>query len=124
MQVISETEERTTRSAAADAAALAGPSRGSTELSSWRVRMAPAAEGPVHAIDREQVFMPVVGAFAITAEGETVTVAAGQAVVLPAGTVRQIRVAEGPAEALVCMPVGGRATIPGSAEVHRLPWAE
>jgi quercetin dioxygenase-like cupin family protein len=124
MYVISETEARTTTTPAGVMAALAGPSQGSVELSSWRVRMPPGAEGPVHAIDREQVWMPLEGAFAVTMDGGTALVAAGQAVVLPAGVVRQIRVADGPAEALVCMPAGGQATVPGSDEPRTIPWAQ
>lgn len=102
----------------------AAPSLGSAELASWRVRMQPGAEGPVHAIDKEQVFLPLTGSFAITINGDTTVVSAGQAAILPAAAVRQVRVADGPAEALVCMAVGGVATVPGSAEPHRLPWAE
>jgi quercetin dioxygenase-like cupin family protein len=122
--VISESEERTTRTPNAVVTGLAAPSQGSGELSSWRVRMEPGAEGPVHSIDREQVWMPLVGSFAITVNGDTATVAAGQTAILPAGVFRQIQAAEGPAEALVCMPVGGQATVPGSDDRHRLPWAE
>jgi quercetin dioxygenase-like cupin family protein len=122
--VIEETEIRTTATAAGVMAGLAAPSQGSRELSSWRVRMMENAEGPVHTIDREQVFMPVAGTFAIAMDGTTAVVAAGQAVVLPAGVVRQIRAGDAPAEALVCMPAGGTASLPGAPERHPLPWAE
>ena len=53
MLVISETEERTTTTPNAAMASLATPSAGSTELASWRVRMAAGAAGPEHVIDRE-----------------------------------------------------------------------
>jgi quercetin dioxygenase-like cupin family protein len=104
---------------------LAGPSQGAGELSSWRVRMQPGSVGPLHAIDREQIWMPVTGELVVTSGGVTETVAAGQAVVFPAGELRQVAAAaDGPAEALVCMPVGGRAVVPGVAESRPLPWAE
>jgi quercetin dioxygenase-like cupin family protein len=122
--VSKETESRTTVGAAGAVAGLAAPSQGSREVSSWRVRMPEHAEGPVHAIDREQIFMPVAGTFAITMDGTTAVVAAGQAVVLPAGAVRQIRAGDVPSEALVCMPVGGTASLPGAPQRHPLPWAE
>jgi quercetin dioxygenase-like cupin family protein len=122
--VIEETEARTTATAAGVVAGLAAPSQGSRELSSWRLRMREHAEGPVHAIDREQIFMPVVGMFAITMDGTAAVVAAGQAVVLPAGVVRQIRAGDAPAEALVCMSVGGTASLPNTTQRHPLPWAE
>jgi len=123
MKIINETAERTTTTAAATMAGLAAPSQGSIELSTWRVRMPADSRGPVHTVDREQVFMPVTGSFTVTLAGDTGTVAPGQAVILPAGVVRQIAVADGPAEALVCMPVGGQATVPGSDARRPLPWA-
>ncbi|GAB3138933.1 cupin domain-containing protein [Micromonospora sonneratiae] len=124
MFVIDETEARTTRTPSGVMTALAGPSQGSTELSTWRVRMEADAEGPVHTIDREQVWMPLTGSLAFTVDGVAATASAGQAAVLPAGVVRQVRVAEGPAEALVCMSIGGQARVPGNDEPRPLPWAQ
>lgn len=124
MIVVTEAGTRTHGTPNAETRTHAAPSLGSTELASWRVRMAPGAEGPVHAIDREQVFLPLAGSFAITVAGDTTVVTAGEAAILPAAEIRQIRVAEGPAEALVCMPVGGTATVPGTNTTHPLPWAE
>lgn len=123
MRVIDETGARTTTSPGGTMSGLAAPSQGSRELSSWRVRMPAGAQGPVHSIDREQVWMPVSGSFAVTTEGRTEVVRAGQALILPAGVIRQIRVAQAPAEALVCMAVGGTAALPGGDERHPLPWA-
>jgi len=124
MIVISETEDRTISTPGGVMTALAGPSQGSTELSTWRVRMAAGGQGPVHVIAREQVWMPLTGSLSITVDGLTRTVSGGQAAVRPAGVVRQVTVDEGPAEALVCMPIGGRAFVPGSDESRPLPWAE
>ncbi|OLB76614.1 MAG: cupin [Actinobacteria bacterium 13_2_20CM_2_71_6] len=124
MIVTTAAHARTTETPNAVMTCLAAPSLGCVELSSWRVEMRAGAEGPPHGIDREQVWMPVTGSFAITVDGRTVVLTPGDAAVLPAGVVRQIRVAEGPAEALVCMPVGGQATLPDSGERRRLPWAE
>jgi quercetin dioxygenase-like cupin family protein len=115
---------RTSSTPNAELASLATPSLGSTELCSWRVSMRPGAEGPVHAIDREQVWMPLSGSLAVTVDDVTSVVSAGQAVILPAGEVRQMRVEDGPVEALVCMAAGGHATRPGSDERVPLPWAE
>ncbi|GAA3750317.1 hypothetical protein GCM10022225_38230 [Plantactinospora mayteni] len=123
MIVVTESESRTTRTPSGAVSGLAAPSQGSAELATWRVRMAPDAAGPVHAIDREQVWMPLAGSFAVTVDGRTRVVGAGQAAILPAGVVRQIRSGAEPAEALVCMPVGGTATVPDSPEPRELPWA-
>lgn len=123
MKVISETDERTVTMPAAVMAGLAAPSQGSAELSSWRIQMQAGADSPVHIIDREQVWMPVSGAFEFMVDGETTTVAAGQAVVLPAGVPRQFRAPADSAEAIVCMPAGGQASAPGSDVKQALPWA-
>ncbi|HEX5496859.1 MAG TPA: cupin domain-containing protein [Mycobacteriales bacterium] len=124
MLVVSETESRTTRTPAATMAGLAAPSQGSAALSSWRVQMEAEVPSPVHVIDREQIWMTVSGTFAFTVDGETGKAEPGQAVIVPAGATRQFHAVGGSAEALVCMPVGGRATMPGSDDQHPLPWAE
>ncbi len=123
MLVATETAERTTTTAGGAMSSLATPSVGSTELSTWRVRMNAGVTGPVHAIDREQVWMPISGTFEITVDGVAETMSAGQAAILPAGVDRQIRTVDGPAEALVCMPAGGTARVPGGDESIPLPWA-
>ncbi|MEO3745708.1 cupin [Plantactinospora sp. B5E13] len=123
MIVVTETDERTIRSDSGAAFGLAAPSQGGRELATWRVRMNPDTAGPLHAIDREQVWMPLTGSFAITVDGATRTVGAGQAAILPADVVRQIRSGAEHAEALVCMPAGGTATVPGEPERRELPWA-
>lgn len=115
---------RTSETPNAQLASLATPSQGSTELSAWRVTMQPGAQGPVHMIDREQIWMPLTGSLEFTVDGESTVVGPGQAAILPVGEVRQVKVKEGPAEAMVCMTIGGTATIPGNDDRHPLPWAE
>lgn len=124
MNVVNATAERTIQTAAGVMTALAAPSQGSRELATWRTRMEPGAEGPLHAIDREQVWMPVTGSFTVTVDGTSKRVAAGDALILPAGAARQIRANDEPVEILVCMPAGGKASVPGSPEQRDLPWAE
>ncbi|GAB3411050.1 cupin domain-containing protein [Flindersiella endophytica] len=124
VNVVNETAERTIRTAAGVMTALAAPSQGSRELATWRTRMEPGAEGPLHAIDREQVWMPVTGSFTVTVDGASRVVAAGEALILPAGAPRQIRANDDPVEVLVCMPAGGKASVPGSPDTLDLPWAE
>ena len=117
-------DPRTSSTPNAELSSFATPSLGSTELSSWKISMKPGAEGPVHAIDREQIWLPLTGSLAFTVDNATTVVTAGQAAILPAYEVRQVRVVDGPVEAMVCMPVGGYATVPGSTDRHPLPWAE
>ena len=115
---------RSTTTAAATITTLASPSLGSHELCSWRVMMAADAVGPVHTIDREQIWLPVSGHLEFTIDGTVHSATAGEAAIVPAGSLRQVRALDEPAEALVCMPIGGMAGVPGQAEPVRLPWAE
>ncbi|MFF9570426.1 cupin domain-containing protein [Streptomyces sp. NPDC014685] len=124
MYVVSESDRRTTRTPAGSMFGLAAPSQGSTELSTWRVELGADSATPVHVIDREQVWMPLSGEFEIEVEGEAGRAGAGQAVIVPAGAVRQLKAAGGPAVALVAMAVGGKAMPPGGEEKIPLPWAE
>ncbi|MEE1726798.1 cupin domain-containing protein [Streptomyces sp. JV186] len=124
MYVVSESEQRTTTTPAGAMFGLAGPSQGSAEVSTWRVELGADTSTPVHIIDREQVWMPLSGEFEVEVDGKTEQVKAGQALVLSAGAVRQLKAVGGPAEALVTMIVGGKAMMPGSDKKIPLPWAE
>lgn len=121
MTVIRPTEDRTTVTPNATMLALAAPSVGSAELSTWRVRMPAGNAGPDHVVDREQVFMPVSGSVEITVDGVAEVCAAGEAAVLPAGTTRRIRALE-EVDALVAMRADATVTAEGR-EPGPLPWA-
>ena len=100
---------------------LASPSLGATrELALWRVRMEAGAVGPEHAFDGEQVWTVVAGRARVSVDGDEVTIAAGDTLVLGAGATRQIA-ADGPLEALVAGRAGLRATAAGHAGVTP-PW--
>jgi quercetin dioxygenase-like cupin family protein len=124
MYVVSESEQRTTKTPAGSVFALAGPSQGSAEVSTWRVELGADSATPVHIIDREQVWMPLSGEFEVEVDGRSEQAGAGQAVIVPAGVVRKLTAVGGPAAALVAMVVGGRAMMPGSEGKIPLPWAE
>ncbi|ALO06917.1 hypothetical protein AQF52_1321 [Streptomyces venezuelae] len=124
MYVISESEQRTTRTPTGSMFGLAAPSQGSAEVSTWRVRIDADSATPGHVIDREQVWMPLSGEFEIEVEGKAGHARAGQAVIVPAGAVRRLKAVGGPAEALVAMAVGGKAMLPGSEDKIPLPWAD
>jgi quercetin dioxygenase-like cupin family protein len=100
---------------------FAAPSRGSAELSTWRVSMAEGANGPEHVVDREQVWLPLSGSLTVTVADKSTVVGLGQSLVLPAGVSRQISAPSGPVEAVVCMPAGG--TVTANGEARDLPWA-
>ncbi|WP_181786523.1 cupin domain-containing protein [Streptomyces phytophilus] len=125
MKVITPTADRTVTTPNAAMESLATPSQGSTALSTWRVRMEAGQAGPVHAIDREQVWMVVSGSLAVTCGGRTETAAAGEAVLLPPDVLRRLGAAAGggAVEALVVMEAGGSAVTEDGTR-HPLPWAE
>jgi quercetin dioxygenase-like cupin family protein len=124
MRIVGPTPDRITTTPNATMTALAAPSQGGTELSTWRVRMNEGARGPVHAIDREQVWMTTLGRIAFEVDGATHHAAVGEAAVLPAGVMRQFSAVDGPAEAIVCMAAGGTASTPENPGPIPIPWAQ
>jgi quercetin dioxygenase-like cupin family protein len=123
MRIVRPTPERTTTTPNATMTALAGPSQGSTELSTWRVLMNAGTTGPVHAVNREQIWMTTAGRLSFAVDGVPHEAGPGEAAVLPAGVMRQVSTIDGPAEAIVCMAVGGSASTPEDAGPIPLRWA-
>lgn len=102
---------------------LASPSRGSSETSVWRLALAPGAPGALHTVDREEVFVALVGRAVATVGSETFTVECGDALVVPPGTPFSLANPHGePFEAIAALPVGGKAALPGG-EPFVPPWA-
>ena len=101
---------------------LASPSRGSSELSAWRLRLAAGAGSPRHAVDREEVFVILAGRVQLTHDGGVEEASAGGALVAPPG--REFALYNpGPDEldAVVCAPAAIIATVGG--ETFAPPWA-
>lgn len=124
MRLISETEERTTRTPAGLMAGLAAPSQGSNQISTWRVEMAADVDSPLHVITADQIWSITEGTWEFTVEGETIKATAGQTVVLAADEARQFRVVSGPGGAIVAMLPTGQAGAPGNDARQSLPWAQ
>jgi quercetin dioxygenase-like cupin family protein len=124
MRIVSPTPEHTTTTPNATMTTLAAPSQGSVELSTWLVHMDESASGPVHAIDREQVWTTTLGRLSFAVDGAVHHAGPGQAAVIPAGVLRQVSATGGPAEAIVCMPAGGTASTPENPGPIPLPWAQ
>ncbi|POX37636.1 cupin [Streptomyces sp. Ru73] len=123
MHVIAPSPDHVVTTPNAVMTGLAAPSRGSTELSTWQVRMEPGSAGPEHTVDREQVWTVTGGALEVTAGGRTERLGAGETLVLPGGVLRQVRTAAEPVEALVAMRSDGRVSVPGGEGARPLPWA-
>ncbi|MBU3060448.1 cupin domain-containing protein [Nocardia sp. NEAU-G5] len=102
---------------------LAAPSRGSTENSAWRLTIKPGVDAPAHALDREEIFIALSGTMTVTMGGEILTVAAGDALIVPAHELFAMsNPSDEPFEAVVVLPVGGQGLIPGQPPVVA-PWA-
>ena len=102
----------------------AAPSRGASQVSLWRVELAPTASSPLHPMDVEEVFLGLEGeAIAIINDTET-TVRAGDCLILPAETPFTLTAgASGPFRAVACMTAGGRATMLPDGNAFVPPWA-
>jgi mannose-6-phosphate isomerase-like protein (cupin superfamily) len=102
---------------------LASPSRGSSDLCTWHLRIEPDFASPdAHVLDRDEVFMVLAGSIALR-PGDT-PVGPGSAAVVPAGAPIQVcNVGDGPAEVIVAITAGFRATMADGADVGTPPWA-
>lgn len=102
---------------------LAAPSRGSREISAWRLRLAPGAASPDHVLTHEEVFVALSGAATASLDGVEHRVAAGDALVVSPGVPFRIATAGAePFEAVACMRCGGLARV--GADSFPPPWAE
>lgn len=123
MTVIRDAEARRSETPGGVMTTFASPAQGGASRSLWQVEARPGAVGPVHDFDSEQVWTWVAGAATVELGGERHTVAAGDTVVMPAGTVR--RVLADPATgytAVVTAPAGARALGPDGADLGVPPW--
>lgn len=103
---------------------LAAPSRGARETSVFRIALAPNTPGTVHSFDREEIFVVLSGDAQVTMGHETLHISSGDALIVPAGQPFSVaNDSSRPFEAVVALPVGGRAAFP-SGESFVPPWIE
>jgi quercetin dioxygenase-like cupin family protein len=101
---------------------LAAPSRGSAETCVWRITVAPGTPGTPHSVDREEIFIGVSGEARVELDGEDARLAPGDTLVVPAGrSFSMSNPGDEPFVAMVVLPVGGRAVMPGGA-CFNPPW--
>jgi quercetin dioxygenase-like cupin family protein len=101
---------------------LASPSRGARDTAAWRVRFHGTQPSPVHALDREEVFVVLEGTLTARYEQSEETAQAGGALIVPAGLEFCLVPGEGGAEAVCVLPVGGQAVLDGQRFTP--PWAQ
>jgi len=103
----------------------AAPSRGATAVSLWRIELAPGFTSPLHRMDVEEVFLGLEGSAVVDVDGAPTTVAAGDCLIVPAGTPFALTAGPNqPFRAVACMPAGGRATLLPDGATFVPPWAE
>ncbi|GHO97887.1 cupin [Reticulibacter mediterranei] len=103
---------------------LTSPSRGATELCTWRLGVAAGAESEAHHIDREEVFIVLDGSISIVTTAEEFELHAGDAISIPAQTQFRLKNAsQENAQLVVCLPVGAHGTMADGREVGTPPWA-
>ena len=91
---------------------LATPSRGSSDISVWRVEIAPGHPAVPHQLTREEVFIILAGRARVRLGDDVREAAVGDAIVVPVDTQFEIDVAgEEALHAICCMPVGGAARL-------------
>ena len=100
----------------------AAPSRGAAETCVWRIRLEAGTPGTPHSVDREEIFVALVGRARATVDGKDVDLHPGDTLIIPAGiSFALANPGDGPFEAMAVLPVGGRASLP-DAEPFSPPW--
>lgn len=100
---------------------LASPTLGGSEtMSLWTVAMEQAARGPLHAFDSEQVWSVLEGEIVFSVDGVDRGLVAGDSIVIPAGTMRQVT-AKTAAKLIVCGSGLAIVSVEGEAESRGTP---
>ena len=102
---------------------LASPSRGCSDLCTWRLTLEPGLSSPEpHTLDRDEVFMVTRGAIRLAPDAAPVV--AGDVAVVPAGTPIQVaNVGDGEAEVVVAIAAGFHASAADGSTIGTPPWA-
>jgi len=101
--------------------AYAAPSRGSQELCTWQITVAPGHEGAPHTLDRDETFFVLSGQLSV-APG--VELGVGDVAIVPAG--QPIAVSNpGPGEAVAYIAIAaGFTATTAEGELLQPPWAQ
>ncbi|MEV0296800.1 cupin domain-containing protein [Nocardia sp. NPDC050710] len=101
--------------------AIASPSRGSSQVCTWRLTVAPnrASDAP-HILDRDEIFMVIAGRLEVSGE----LLEAGDALVVPAGSPITVANPDAePAVAHIAIAAGFEATLADGSKLSP-PWAQ
>lgn len=104
---------------------LTAPSRGATELCTWRLEIEPNAKSEAHWLNHEEVFVLLDGTITVSVADDSIELHAGDALSVPAKSLLQLSSSgDRTAHALVCLPAGTHATMADGREVGTPPWAK
>src|SRR3954447_5541258 len=110
MRLITRTDAPTFDVGGTAVTAYAAPSRGSSEISLWRIELAPGSTSPRHHMDREEVFLGLEGRAIADVGGTERPLGPGDCLILPARTDFTLHVAgPRPFRAVACVPAGAQA---------------
>lgn len=98
---------------------LAAPSRGSAELTTYRVRLDPGSAMPAHRHDHEEVFTLVSGSATVVLDDEEHLIGPGDTVIVPSGTEHYAYSQTDHADFVAAVPAGTSFTVPDGED--RLP---
>jgi quercetin dioxygenase-like cupin family protein len=102
---------------------LATPTLGPSEVSVWRVEIAPGPTGVPHQLTRGEVFVVLSGRASVLMGGSRSEAGAGDTIVVPPDTDFALGAAgDEPMAALCVLPAGGQARMP-DGEPFTPPWA-
>jgi len=103
--------------------ALAAPSRGSADICTWKLTVAPGRDPDrPHTLDQDEIFMVLSGSVRATPGGETL--GAGDAVVVKAGNpIQLVNTGDEPAELHVAIRSGFTGTMADGTKITP-PWAQ
>jgi quercetin dioxygenase-like cupin family protein len=101
----------------------ATPLSGSKELCAWRGEIPAGAKGPLHTVNREEIFHLLTGELLITLDGRTERITAGDTVIINPGVPLGIEnPAQETATAWVTTSIGLQAEL-ADGSVLTPPWA-
>jgi quercetin dioxygenase-like cupin family protein len=124
MELITHTQAPVFDADGTTVTAYAAPSRGATQVSLWRVALAPGSTSPLHQMDCEEVFLGLAGTAIATVDGADHPIGPGDCLILPAETPFTLHVpGDEPFEAVACMTAGGEATLVPEGGTFAPPWA-
>ncbi|MEP6476661.1 MAG: cupin domain-containing protein [Actinomycetota bacterium] len=99
-------------SASARITGLAAPSRGSAEVTTYRVRLDPGSAVTAHRHDHEEVFTLVAGSAMVVLDDEEYLLGPGDTVIVPPGTEHYAYSQTDHADFFAAVPVGTSFVVP------------